>query len=131
MSLKSGTNQFHGNAFEFLRNDQLDANGFFNNRGRVKKQALRQNIFVGTFGGPVRKDKVFFFVDYEQTERRIAGAATASVAPAAWRAGDLSQFLTVNNQIIRDPATGTSTQRALLFQQPDPGHASARPPSFC
>ena len=107
MSLKSGTNQYHGNAFEFLRNEKLDANGFFNNRNNVKKQALRQNIFGGTFGGPIKKNKVFFFVDYEQTERRIAGPATASVAPAAWRNGDLSQFLTVNNQIIRDPGTGT------------------------
>ena len=115
MSLKSGTNQFHGNAFEFLRNDKLDANGFFNNRGNVKKQALRQNIFGGTFGGPIKKDKMFFFVDYEQTERRISGPATASVAPAAWRTGDLSQFLTVNNQIIRDPATGTTLATRTPF----------------
>jgi len=115
MSLKSGTNQFHGNAFEFLRNDKLDANGFFNNRNNVKKQALRQNIFGGTFGGPIRRNKTFFFVDYEQTERRIAGPATASVAPAAWRNGDLSQFLTVNNQIIRDPLTGTSIATRTPF----------------
>jgi len=115
MSLKSGTNQYHGNAFEFLRNDKLDANGFFNNRNNVKKQALRQNIFGGTFGGPIRKNKAFFFVDYEQTERRIAGPATASVAPAAWRNGDLSQFLTVNNQIIRDPDTGTTIAARTPF----------------
>jgi hypothetical protein len=115
MSLKSGTNQFHGNAFEFLRNEKLDANGFFNNRNNVKKQALRQNIFGGTFGGPVKKDRAFFFVDYEQTERRLAGPATASVAPAAWRAGDLSQFLAVNNQIIRDPATGTTLATRTPF----------------
>ena len=115
MSLKSGTNQFHGNVFEFLRNDKLDANGFFNNRGNVKKQALRQNIFGGTFGGPIKKNQTFFFVDYEQTERRIAGPATASVAPAAWRTGDLSQFLTVNNQIIRDPATGTTLATRTPF----------------
>lgn len=115
MSLKSGTNQFHGNAFEFLRNDKLDANGFFNNRSNVKKQAFRQNIFGGTFGGPIRKDRTFFFVDYEQTERRIAGPATASVAPASWRNGDLSQFLTVNNQIIRDPNTGTTAATRTPF----------------
>lgn len=111
MALKSGTNQFHGNVFEFLRNDKLDANGFFNNRNNVKKSALRQNIFGGTFGGPIQQNKAFFFVDYEQTERRIAGPATAAVAPAAWRNGDLSQFLTFipnNPQIIRDPATGTT-----------------------
>jgi hypothetical protein len=115
MSLKSGTNQYHGNVFEFLRNDKLDANGFFNNRGNVKKQAQRQNIFGGTFGGPIQKNRTFFFVDYEQTERRIAGPATASVAPAAWRTGDLSQLLAVNNQIIRDPVTGTTIATRTPF----------------
>jgi hypothetical protein len=115
MALKSGTNEFHGNLFEFLRNDKLDANGFFNNRGNVKKQAFRQNIFGGTFGGPIVKNRTFFFVDYEQTERRIAGPSTASVAPAAWRSGDLSQFLTVNNQVIRDPNTGTTIATRTPF----------------
>ncbi len=115
MSLKSGTNEFHGNLFEFLRNEKLDANGFFNNRANTKRQALRQNIFGGTFGGPIIRNRTFFFVDYEQTERRIAGPATASVAPAAWRNGDLSQFLTVNNQIIRDPATGTTLAERTPF----------------
>ena len=118
MSLKSGTNQFHGNLFEFLRNDKLDANGFFNNRNNVKKQAFRQNTFGGTFGGPIQRNRTFFFVDYEQIERRIAGPATASVAPAAWRTGDLSQFLNVPNQapqIIRDPSTGTSIATRTPF----------------
>jgi hypothetical protein len=115
MSIKSGTNEFHGNAFEFLRNEKLDANGFFNNRNRVRKQALRQNIFGGTFGGPIQRNRTFFFVDYEQTERRIAGPATASVAPAAWRTGDLSQILTVNNQVIRDPLTGTTLAARTPF----------------
>ena len=115
MSLKSGTNEYHGNVFEFLRNDKLDANGFFPNRNGVKRQALRQNIFGGTIGGPIRKDKMFFFADYEQTERRIAGPATASVAPAAWRSGDLSQFQAVNNQTIRDPNTGTSAATRTPF----------------
>ena len=115
MSIKSGTNAFHGNVFEFLKNDKLDANGFFNNRNNVKKQALRQNIFGGTLGGPIQRNRTFFFVDYEQSERRIAGPATASVAPAAWRNGDLSQFLTVNNQIVRDPTTGTAIASRTPF----------------
>ncbi|MCX6614306.1 MAG: carboxypeptidase regulatory-like domain-containing protein [Acidobacteria bacterium] len=115
MALKSGTNEYHGNVFEFLRNDKLDANGFFANRSNVKRNALRQNIFGGTIGGPIQKNKMFFFADYEQTERRIAGPATASVAPAAWRNGDLSQFQAVNNQIIRDPNTGTSIATRTPF----------------
>jgi len=115
MSIKSGTNEFHGNAFEFLRNEKLDANGFFNNRNRVARSALRQNIFGGTFGGPILRNRAFFFVDYEQTERRISGPATAAVAPAAWRQGDLSQFLTVNNQVVRDPLTGTTQASRTPF----------------
>lgn len=112
MSIKSGTNQFHGNLFEFLRNDQLDANGFFRNRvtGTSKRAAFRRNIFGGTLGGPIKKDKLFFFMDYEGTEQRQSGPASASVAPAAWRAGDLSQLPTV-----RDPATGTSQATRTPF----------------
>ena len=58
---KSGTNQFHGNAFEFFRNSVLNAQGYFN----VTKPQFQQNQFGGTFGGPVKKDRAFFFVSYE------------------------------------------------------------------
>ena len=58
---KSGTNQFHGNAFEFFRNSVLNAQGYFN----VVKPQFQQNQFGGTFGGPVKKDRAFFFVSYE------------------------------------------------------------------
>lgn len=114
MTLKSGTNQLHGNAFEFLRNNELDANGFFANRAGTKRNAFRRNIFGGTLGGPIRKNKAFFFMDYEGTEQRISGPATASVAPAEWRRGDLSRFLT-QNQIVRDPATGTDVASRTPF----------------
>jgi outer membrane receptor protein involved in Fe transport len=105
-TLKGGTNQFHGNVFEFLRNDKLDSNGFFNNRSRVSRAPIRRNIFGGTLGGPVIRNKAFFFVDYEGTEQRTSGSATASVAPAAWRTGDLSDFLNKSNQAVKDPLTG-------------------------
>ena len=49
--MKSGTNELHGNLFEFLRNDKVDANDFFNNRNSVAKRAFRRNIFGGTVGG--------------------------------------------------------------------------------
>jgi len=106
-TLKSGTNQYHGNVFEFLRNDKLDANGYFGNRARAPRSPLRRNIFGGTLGGPVMKNKMFFFVDYEGTEQRTSGSATASLAPASWRTGDLSDFLTKSNQVVRDPLNGT------------------------
>ena len=70
MTLKSGTNQFHGNVFEFLRNDKLDANGYFANRAGAKRNAFRRNIFGGTVGGPIKRNKAFFFMDYEGTEQR-------------------------------------------------------------
>jgi TonB dependent receptor len=63
---KSGTNNFHGSGWEFLRNDKLDANYFFNNQIGVPKQKLRFNQFGGTFGGPIIKNKLFFFVSYQQ-----------------------------------------------------------------
>ena len=102
MTTKSGTNQFHGNLFEFLQNDKLNANTFYNNRSGAKKQALRQNIFGGTLGGPIKKDRLFFFIDYQGTRIANNGPSTASVVPTAMRTGDLSKYA----QVIKDPATG-------------------------
>ncbi|MEW5975941.1 MAG: TonB-dependent receptor [Acidobacteriota bacterium] len=102
MSMKSGTNEFHGNLFEFLRNDAMDANTWANNRSGARKQKLRLNIFGGTIGGPIIKDKLFFFGAYQETRQRTGGGTTASVAPVEWRNGDLSSISTV----IRDPLTG-------------------------
>ena len=109
MSLKSGTNQFHGNLFEFLQNNKLNANGFFRNRvaSTAARTGFKRNIFGGTLGGPIQKNKLFFFVDYEGTMQRTDGPATASVAPQAWRNGDLSQFPTNNpGNVINDPTNG-------------------------
>src|SRR5580658_210976 len=71
---KSGSNAFHGTLFEFLRNEDLDANGFFQNAERTGKEILRQNQFGGTFGGPIKKDKLFFFGSYQGT-RQLNGVA--------------------------------------------------------
>jgi len=104
-SLKSGTNDFHGNVFEFIRNDKLDANSWGNNRQKaltgvaVPKAKLRQNIFGGTFGGPILKDKLFFFTDYQGGRQRTGGPGSVRVASPAWRAGDLSTI----SPYIRDP----------------------------
>jgi hypothetical protein len=116
-TLKSGTNEFHGNVFEFLRNDALDANSWANNRNRATKQKLRQSVFGGTLGGPIIKEKLFFFTDYQGTIRRTGGGATAFVAPAAWRTGDLSSLLQ-RNIFIRDPQkTGacSATDQSACF----------------
>ena len=103
-TLKSGTNDFHGNVFEFLRNDKLDAQTWANNRaGQRVKPKLRQNIFGGTLGGPIIKNKLFFFTDYQGTYQRTGGGGTIRVAPLAWRQGNLSSL----NTPIRDPQTCT------------------------
>jgi hypothetical protein len=62
---RSGSNQFHGTAFEYFRNDVLDANDWFSNRDQLPKPEERQNDFGGVFGGPIVKDKTFFFFSYE------------------------------------------------------------------
>src|SRR5205823_13071884 len=74
---KSGTNAFHGTAFEFLRNDALNANEFFRNRASLAKAILKQNQFGGTLGGPLVKEKLFFFLSYQGTRQRN-GVSSAS-----------------------------------------------------
>ncbi len=109
-TLKSGTNEFHGNLFEFFRNDALDANIWENNRTGAAKQKLRQNVFGGTLGGPIIKNRIFFFTDYQGTVRRTGGGMSTNVAPGDWRNGNLSSLLTLRNAagqpapvFIRDP----------------------------
>jgi hypothetical protein len=121
--IKSGTNLFHGNAFEFYRNSDFDANTWENNRSGAAKQERKQHIFGGTFGGPIIANTLFFFADYQGSRQDAPGSATATVAPEAWRRGDLSSISTQ----IRDPLTGlpfpgnqipagriSATARALL-----------------
>ena len=76
---KSGSNQFHGDAFEFFRNSALNANDFFYNRDNpasaTTKQVLNMNQFGGTIGGPIKKDKIFFFGSYEGTRQKNGVAA--------------------------------------------------------
>ena len=96
-TIKSGTNQFHGHAWEFLRNDKLDANNFVSNFAGRPKAAFRQNQFGATIGGPVRlpyyngRDRTFFFVDYEGTQiRQAAGSTIVDLPPASFRDGNFS-----------------------------------------
>jgi Carboxypeptidase regulatory-like domain/TonB-dependent Receptor Plug Domain len=72
---KTGSNSFHGNVFEFFRNDDLDANTFFAQLAGHPRGELKQNQYGGTFGGPIRKDKLFFFFSYQGT-RQINGVAS-------------------------------------------------------
>src|SRR5262245_27575990 len=99
-TIKSGTNEFHGNLFEFIRNDKIDANTWANKRNGVRnKPKLRQNVFGGTLGGPIAKNKLFFFTDYQGIFQRTGGDTIVRVAPLAWRQGNLSTL----SAFIRDP----------------------------
>jgi hypothetical protein len=101
LQIKSGTNATHGSGFEFLRNDRFDANNFFNNRAGRAKPAFTQHQFGGTIGGPIIKDKTFYFFDY-QGYRVKQGATYLSTVPSArMRAGDFSEI----NRIVYDPIT--------------------------
>lgn len=77
---KGGSNQFHGTVYEFFRNDVLNANLFFFNRARQPKPVLAQNQFGGTIGGPIKKDKLFFFGSYQGTRQRngVAGGCSTT-----------------------------------------------------
>jgi hypothetical protein len=78
---KSGTNAFHGNAYEFLRNSALDAANFFDNAGGVPKPPFRRNQFGASAGGPIRKDKTFVFGDYEGL-RQVLGVTQVNNVPS-------------------------------------------------
>src|SRR5258706_9418868 len=83
---KSGTNQFHGSAFEYLRNDVMDAADFFTNKQRGKKNPLHRNEYGGTFGGPILKNKLFFFGSYEGFRQVAPQVSTTRVPTDAQRA---------------------------------------------
>jgi len=76
---RSGTNNFHGNAFDYFRNDALDATDWFANSRRLKKPPLRQNDFGGVIGGPIIKNRTFFFFSYEGLRLRLPSTLILSV----------------------------------------------------
>lgn len=92
--MKSGTNQYHGNVFEDFRNDKFNAGNWGRNWQGLSRQPLRWNQFGGTFGGPIFKDKLFFFADYQATRQAVpTSLASTTVMPTAWRQGDFSSLL--------------------------------------
>ncbi|WP_233581166.1 TonB-dependent receptor [Acidipila sp. EB88] len=103
--LKSGTNHLHGSVFGFLENYNLDANSWANNFSGNPKQPFTQSIFGGTVGGPIIKDKLFFFADYEGARNQTGGTSVDSVIPQAYRNGDFSSLLTTTNGVTSGQIT--------------------------
>ncbi|HYI95974.1 MAG TPA: carboxypeptidase regulatory-like domain-containing protein [Bryobacteraceae bacterium] len=98
---KTGTNEFHGGVFEFHDNQQLKARNFFQRAGTEKPLSIYNN-FGGNLGGPIVKNKLFFFFNYDGTRQRQGAVATYSVPTADIRTGDFSAYSTP----IYDPLTG-------------------------
>jgi Carboxypeptidase regulatory-like domain len=97
VAIKSGTNQFHGDLWEFFRNDKLNANNFFNNFFQLPRPALRWNMFGGTVGGPILKKKLFFFADYQGQRFDVYSNNAFSALTGSERAGDFGQLCTDSN----------------------------------
>ena len=102
ISSKSGTNVFHGNAYEYFRNTDLDANDWFSNHDNLGRSSLHQNQYGVNLGGPVMRNKSFFFFSWEH-ESLLSDSPTAATVPTT---AELSGDFSGNPQIIYDPNTG-------------------------
>jgi hypothetical protein len=102
LQIKSGTNAYRGSGFGFLRDDALDANNFFNNSAGIPRPAFRQYQFGGTLGGPIRRDRTFFFADYQGHRNRQGVNRVSTVPSLAMRNGDFSG----TSRPVYDPLTG-------------------------
>jgi hypothetical protein len=101
VNMKSGTNSLHGTVYDFIRNDIIDAHNYF---AKSSKNILKRNQFGGTVGGPIRKDKMFFFADIEES-RQTQGITFADTVPTdAMRSGDFS----ASTKKIKNPFTGVN-----------------------
>jgi Carboxypeptidase regulatory-like domain len=103
-TIRSGTNEFHGSAFEYWRDSSMAANTWENTRvtPAAQKAELSQHIFGATAGGPIVRNKMFFFGDYQGFNRNRPGELVRTVAPESWRRGDFSGV----DVTIRDPRNG-------------------------
>jgi hypothetical protein len=126
VSIRSGTNEYHGNAYEFLRNAKLDSRDYF----AARRPDFKFNQFGFTLGGPIQipklyngKNKTFFFFNYEGFQQRRAVTQVITIPNAAWKAGDLSRNLNGTDPLpaIYDPFTerriGTDAQGRPIYQR--------------
>jgi hypothetical protein len=131
IGIKSGTNQLHGSLYEFLRNDKLDANDFFQNRAGQERPKLTFNQYGFAVGGPVwlpkvynGHDKTFFFVNFEGFRQRQAQALTTTVPTAAQLQGDFSKTYNSAGQlvVIANPFSVNGASSASPTRDPFPGN---------
>jgi len=127
VAIRSGTNQMHGTAFEFLRNDRLDARGFFLPPGQTKNK-LRRNQFGGVLSGPLKRDQSFWLYNFEGRRESRGTPGRQAVPTLAMRNGDFSEFLQLGNRWYpRD--TNPAAQRSIRLpgdSLPFPGNLIPR-----
>ncbi|HKW76748.1 MAG TPA: TonB-dependent receptor [Terriglobales bacterium] len=119
VTLKSGTNKFHGNVYEFMRRGGWNANSWTNNANGIARPGLHWDDFGGTFGGPILKDKLFFFADYQESRFSQPAVTTQlQTISLANRGGDFSSICTAGftNGICNDP----TQQLFNPFSSPNP-----------
>jgi Carboxypeptidase regulatory-like domain len=121
---KSGANDFSGSAYEFHRNSALDANGFFANRAGREPVDFRRNQFGMVSGGPIRKDRTFFFVAYEALRQKFPQTLISTVPTELQRRGDFSQTFDSQGRlvVIFDPLATTRLGTGEVVRQPFPGN---------
>jgi hypothetical protein len=123
-TLKAGSNSFHGDAFEFLRNDKLNANSWANDIVDAPKDKMRWNMFGGTIGGPIIKNKLFFFGDYQgQRYDFPSSTQSSSVLTSAERSGDFGAICGAGfdaNGICLDRSATSTGGTAIIDQLCDP-----------
>ncbi len=121
---KSGGNELKGTLYEFHRNSVLDATNFFSNRNGLKKVSFRRNQFGVNAGGPIFKNRTFFFVDYEGFRQAFPSTQISTVPIADFRNGDFSKAVTNAGQmiLIYDPSTLTQSANGTRTRTPFPGN---------
>ena len=112
LTSKSGTNEFHGSAYEFLRNKVLNANTYFDNSAGIPRPAFTQNQYGASLGGPIKKDRLFFFFNYEGFALRQGQTFVTTVPTEAELNGDFSNYTDGNGNVIPvyDPLTSSCGQ---------------------
>jgi hypothetical protein len=122
VNTKSGSNKIHGSVWEFLRNDKLNANNFFNNLNKVARPGFHRNEFGATVGGPILKNKTFFFGDYQGIRLSTPQASTSTVPTLAQQqmveTGNFSGLGTT----IYNPYSTTASAAGVVTRTPFPGN---------
>jgi len=129
---KSGTNDFHGSAFEFVRNTDFDANSYFNNQAGIPRNNLKRNQYGGTFGGPIVKNRLFFFVAYQgQRQIQTDVLQEQQTFTTAELGGDFSQAIPLGGITVGGAtcavSAGCPDPNVALFLQANPYFANNNP----